>query len=173
MNYLIDSNIFIQAQREYYCLDICPGFWDFLGRRLISGELASIQHVYKELTNTPDDDVAIWVKDYKQHFSTVDDEVTQKNFSAIVNYVNEEYSRRRNNNPHIAGFLSVADPWLIAKAKTLQATLVTHEVRAPGGHRPKIPDVCDKFGVATIRTSDMIRALSVRFIMEDNGHDLI
>ncbi|MGR6438810.1 DUF4411 family protein [Proteus mirabilis] len=31
MSYLIDANIFIQAQQDYYCFDLCPGFWEFMG----------------------------------------------------------------------------------------------------------------------------------------------
>jgi hypothetical protein len=91
----------------------------------------------------------------------------QKNFAAIANYVQKEYSSRKPNNPNIASFLSVADPWLIAKAKTLSATLVTHEVRAGNGSfKPKIPDICDKFGVATIRTNELLRNLQIKFIKE-------
>ncbi len=167
MNYLLDTNIFIQAQDTYYCFDICPGFWDFLGMHFITGELISISHVYKELSHK-DDAIYEWIQDHKPFFEGVDDEVTQRHFSAIANYVQKEYSQRKQNNPHINQFLSVADPWLIAKAKTLSATLVTHEIRGgPGSHKPKIPDICDQFNVPTIRTNDLLRSLSIRFVMEN------
>ena len=166
MTYIIDSNIFIEAQNNYYCFDICPGFWDFLSERFHSGELISIRNVYDEIASK-DDVIFDWLRDRKHYFGSVDDENTQKNFAAIANYVQKEYSSRKPNNPNIASFLSVADPWLIAKAKTLSATLVTHEVRGGNGSfKPKIPDICDKFGVATIRTNELLRNLQIKFIKE-------
>ena len=28
--YLLDTNVFVEAYRRYYGLDLCPGFWDSL-----------------------------------------------------------------------------------------------------------------------------------------------
>nr|WP_154325071.1 DUF4411 family protein [Pantoea sp. 201603H] len=165
MTYIIDSNIFIQAQNDYYCMDICPGFWDFLSERFYSGELLSIKHVYDEIAHK-DDPIYEWVKERRSFFSAVDDEATQRNFADIANYVQTEYELRKKNNHNIAPFLSVADPWLIAKAKSLSATIVTHEVRAKGSPKPKIPDICDQFGVSFIRTNELLRSLQIRFIKE-------
>ncbi|NIG74705.1 DUF4411 family protein [Klebsiella sp. Ap-873] len=166
MTYIIDSNIFIEAQNTYYCLDVCPGFWDFLSQRFESGELISIRNVYDEIAHR-DDAIFDWLKDRRPFFGPVDDEATQKHFAEIANYVQREYSARKMNNQHINTFLGVADPWLIAKAKALSATLVTHEVKAgAGSYRPKIPDVCEQFGVTTMRTNELLRNLQVRFIME-------
>ncbi|WP_147198562.1 DUF4411 family protein [Pantoea sp. CCBC3-3-1] len=165
MTYIIDSNIFIQAQNEYYCMDICPGFWDFLSERFYSGELLSIKNVYDEIAHR-DDPIYDWVKDRKIFFSAVDDEATQRNFADIAKYVQTEYGSRKKDNHNIAPFLSVADPWLIAKAKSLSATIVTHEVRAKGSPKPKIPDICDHFGVSFIRTNELLRSLQIRFIKE-------
>jgi len=86
LTYLIDSNIFIQAQNEYYCMDICPGFWDFLSERFHSGELISIRQVYDEISHK-DDPIYEWVKDKKSFFSTVDDEATQRNFGRDADLV--------------------------------------------------------------------------------------
>jgi len=167
LTYLIDSNIFIEAQNTYYCLDICPGFWEFLSQRFESGELISIRNVYDEISHK-DDVIYDWLKDRKPFFSPVDDELTQRNFSDIANYVQSEYTIRKVNNPNIGPFLSAADPWLIARAKTLSAILVTHEIKAgPGSFKPKIPDVCEQFGVTTMRTNELLRILQVRFIMEN------
>ncbi|WP_145484612.1 DUF4411 family protein [Yersinia aldovae] len=166
MTYIIDSNIFIEAQNTYYCLDVCPGFWEFLSQRFESGELISIKNVYDEISHK-DDAIYEWVKERRPFFGAVDDEITQKNFAEIANYVQTEYSSRKANNPNIHSFLSVADPWLIARAKTLSATLVTHEIKAgSGSFKPKIPDICEKFGVQTMRTDELLRMLQVKFIME-------
>ncbi|EOS94743.1 DUF4411 family protein [Erwinia tracheiphila] len=166
MNYIIDSNIFIEAQNTYYCLGICPGFWDFLSERFITGELISIRHVYDEVAHK-EDAIYEWISVRKHFFGSVDDVDTQKNFALIANYVQTEYESRKKNNQNVPSFLSVADPWLVAKAKTLSATVVTHEVRAgAGSSKPKIPDICDKFGVNFIKTNELLRSLQIRFIQE-------
>ncbi|HCQ8178241.1 TPA: DUF4411 family protein [Morganella morganii] len=166
MSYLIDANIFIQAQQDYYCFDLCPGFWQFMESKFRSGEVISIRNVYDELQKR-DDKVCDWSNEIKHCFQSVDDHDTQKTFSEIANYVFTEYSPRHENSlPHIQKFLSVADPWIIAKAKTTNSIVVTHEVRnTTNGCRPKIPDICDYFNVKTIRTNELLRNFQVQFIL--------
>jgi len=40
--YLLDSNIFLEAQNRYYANDICPGFWNWLDHAVGAGLVASI-----------------------------------------------------------------------------------------------------------------------------------
>ncbi|WP_140919054.1 DUF4411 family protein [Limnobaculum xujianqingii] len=166
MSYLIDANIFIQAQSDYYCFDLCPGFWDFMGSKFVDGQLISIRNVFDELQKR-DDEVCTWSKNIKQFFQNVDDRETQRYFGDIANYVQKEYiPRHKNSLPHIQSFLSVADPWIIAKAKATDSIVVTHEVRDKNnGCKPKIPDICDYFNVKTIRTNELLRNFQVQFIL--------
>ncbi len=166
MSYLIDANIFIQAQQDYYCFDLCPGFWEFMGSKFMDGQLISIRNVFDELQKQ-DDEICTWSKGIMHCFQSVDDQETQMNFRAIANYVQQEYApRHKNSLPHIQKFLSVADPWIIAKAKTTNATVVTHEVRDKNnGCKPKIPDICGYFNVKTIRTNELLRDFQVQFIL--------
>jgi hypothetical protein len=53
---------------------------------------------------------------------------------------------------------------LIAKARAIGATLVTHEVAAPlAMKRVPIPNVCNHFGVTYLNTFDALRGLSGTF----------
>ncbi|QTL41113.1 DUF4411 family protein [Xenorhabdus budapestensis] len=171
MIYLIDYNIFIQAQQDYYCFDLCPGFWDLMESKFAEGQVVSIKSVYHELQKQ-DDDVYSWIKNKKSFFQSIDDELTQKTFTEIVNYVYTEYSpRHRNSLPHIEKFLGAADPWIVAKAKSINATVVTHEVRDKNnGCRPKIPDICDHFEVPIIRTKEMLRNFQIKFILSQSSN---
>lgn len=57
-----------------------------------------------------------------------------------------------------------ADAWVIAFAKAVGATVVTHE--KPNPHvqrRVPIPNVCDALGVPYVDTFEMLRALATRF----------
>jgi hypothetical protein len=70
--------------------------------------------------------------------------------------------------PHRSHFLAVADPWLIAKAKTLGATVVTHEVLAPlGSKKVKIPNICREFGVEFCNTFDLLEFGAAQFILNN------
>lgn len=55
--FLLDANIFIEAHRRYYGLDLCPGFWEALRHFAIRGKLLSIDRVYRELQDGGD---ALW-----------------------------------------------------------------------------------------------------------------
>jgi len=64
-------------------------------------------------------------------------------------------------------FLEKGDPWLIAKAKTLGATLVTQEATVvPNSKKVKVPNICAEFGVRCITTFDMLRELQPVFLFE-------
>ncbi|HDL7813590.1 DUF4411 family protein [Yersinia intermedia] len=167
MTYILDSNIFIQAQNDYYCLDVCPGFWDFLDNKFKAGEIVSITNVYDELKKK-DDDVFSWVQSRKEFFGKTEDRDTQINYAEIANHVTKFYSKKQQNNPHIKRFLDVADPWIIAKARSINAIVVSHEIRGKDKNnpKPKIPEICDHFGITTIRTKELLRELQVKFIME-------
>ena len=162
MIYLIDSNIFIEAKNRYYGFDFCPAFWDFLDGEISKTTILTIKEVYNELSNG-DDDLAQWIKDRKDSafFTPVDDEETQKEFMKIAQYVQSNFSQEESNK-----FLSVADPWLIAKAKVLGANIVTHEVLAPTNTKKvKIPNICAHFGVNYSDPFNMIRDLGGKFII--------
>ena len=45
----LDSNLFIEAHRRYYGLDLCPGFWECLIYYFHSNRLKSIDRVRSEL----------------------------------------------------------------------------------------------------------------------------
>lgn len=160
--FILDSNIFIEAKNRHYGFDFCPAFWDFLDIEIKKTTILTIKEVYNELSKG-DDDLANWIKARKDSsfFIPFDDEETQKEFTKIAQYVVNNFSTEQANK-----FLDVADPWLIAKAKVLGATIVTQEVLAPSNTRKvKIPNICVHFGVNYTNPFNMLRALEAKFIL--------
>lgn len=160
--FLLDSNIFIEAKNRYYSFDFCPAFWDFLDKEIDKNTILTIKEVYNELSNG-DDNLADWIKERKDSsfFIPFDDEETQKEFAKIAQYIVNNFSQEEATK-----FLSVADPWLIAKAKVLEATIVTHEVLAPPNTKKvKIPNICVHFGVNYANPFNMLRNLGAKFII--------
>lgn len=161
MRYLLDANTYIQAKNQYYGMDICPAYWDWLDLQFEQGVIASVDMIGRELRDG-NDDLAIWVRDRPGHFINNDDEPTQDIFSEIVQSVMEgNYNAGDRDN-----FLAKADPWIIAKAKTLGATVVTHEaVVAPNARKVKVPNICQQFDVSCLNTFQFLRELNARFVL--------
>lgn len=160
MRFLLDANTYIQAKNQYYGMDICPAYWDWLDQQVELGELASIDMVGMEL-KAGHDELAKWAKDRPHHFISNDDEATQQVFIGIVQHLmTGDYNAGSRDN-----FIAKADPWIIAKASVLGATVVSHESRLePTTKKVKVPNVCDEFGVTCISTFELLRSLRARFV---------
>ncbi|MEA1048990.1 DUF4411 family protein [Lamprobacter modestohalophilus] len=161
--YLLDANSYIAAKNVHYRMHIVPGFWDWLDAQAENGQVASIEMVRAELLSYGDT-LTDWVKRRDAHFLAIDDAATQQHFADIANYVQgiPSYAEPNRNL-----FLSGADPWLIAKAKVLDATVVTHETLVgPNSKKVKIPNVCRHFETRCCDIYDLLDRLSARFVLE-------
>lgn len=163
MDYLLDTNIFIEAKRRYYGMDICPGFWEWLDIAKDRGVVASIAPVGDELRDG-NDELAEWADTRTRSgwFLPVDDAATQRCYAEIVRYVQGlQYTQAARDE-----FFRVADPWLIAKARVINATVVTHEVFDPLiRRRIPIPNICQNFGLSCLDTFDLLRTDTASFIL--------
>lgn len=161
MKYLLDTNVFIEAKNRYYAFDICPGFWDWMDHIVAGGDVLSITMVRDELLKGRDE-LAEWVVSRKDApwFRPLDSVQTQQNFVQVAGWVQAADFRPPAKNL----FLSGADPWLVAKAASIGATVVTHEVAEPNAKkRVPLPNVCDAFGVPWVNTFDVLRAMAASF----------
>ena len=160
MKYLMDANTYIEAKNKYYGMDFCPGYWDWLIDQFAIGNVASIDFVGKELEKG-NDELREWCRSHRDHFIESNDLDTQAEYHEVVNFV----MAGKYNSGNRDGFLSGADPWLIAKSKSIGAVLVTHEARkAPvDTTKVKIPNICDALGVRCISTFELLRTLEARF----------
>ncbi|MES2365749.1 MAG: DUF4411 family protein [Pseudomonadota bacterium] len=159
--YLLDTNVFIEAQNRYYANDICPGFWNWLDHAMDAGGLASITSVYDELADK-DDYLAEWVRNRRDTgwFLDVTDTVTQQSFAEVVQFVE---SVPRYSRPHKDAFLRKADPWLVAMARTKGFVVVTHESFNAETTKVKIPNVCQNFNIDYHDTFQVLRGMAASF----------
>jgi hypothetical protein len=166
LKYLLDANTYIQAKLQYYGMDFCPGYWDWLDEKFQTGEVGSIEFIGKELKDG-NDELALWAKARSHQFVKHDDDGTQSVFAAIADYVMQK-DFNPGNRDH---FLEKGDPWLIAKARTLGATVVTQEAAvSPDTKKVKVPNICAEFGVRCITTFDMLRELQPVFLLETTSN---
>ena len=163
MMYLLDANTLIEAKNRYYSMAVCPAYWEWILQKNEALEVASISLVADELKRG-DDELAKWVADNSTLFVDVSDIPTQRAFSAVVAMLVDEVPKMKAGA--LDDFLAGADPWLIAKAISTNAVVVTHEVFNPEIRRKfSIPNVCAAFGVKWINTFELLHALDAKFVL--------
>ncbi len=154
--HLLDANVFIEAANRYYAIDICPGFWSWLDTVCPHAEVFSIRPVYREVAGRSDE-LAKWVRARRDdaRFLAVDDDWTQRQMAAIVRALEKGPQKPEAKRK----FLDGADPWLVAKALTKGATVVTHETVVPPETRKRVSlaNVCRDFEVPYINTFALLR----------------
>lgn len=158
--FLLDANVFIEAHRRYYALDICPGFWACLEHHSQAQRLLSIDRVRAELDGG--DSLADWVRQAPDAlFMSSADQTVAQTYGEIMAWVqaNGQFQPAAKTE-----FARGADGWLIAYARVHGFSLVTHEAFDPNVRRKvPIPNVCRQFGVTPKDTFSMLRSLEVRF----------
>lgn len=161
MRYLLDANTYIQAKNQYYGMDICPAYWEWLDLQFKQGVAGSIEMIARELKDG-NDDLAQWAKERPEHFLSNDDAETQEHFSSVLQLVmNGDY-----NVANRESFLAKADPWIIAKAKSIGGIIVTHEARiSPNARKVKVPNICQQMNVPCINSFQFLRQLKARFVL--------
>jgi len=163
MNHLLDANTLIEAKNRYYGMAICPAFWQWLVLKNGASALSSIGPVMDELLKG-NDELAGWVKDNSDFFHSTTDQDTQLAFAQVAGLVaGQAYSMKTGA---MEEFLAGADPWLIAKAMTTGATVVTHEVLNLHAKRKFIiPNICKELNVPFLNTFELLHRLEARFVL--------
>lgn len=153
MVYCIDTSALLEGWVRHYPPDIFPALWENLRSMIDSSELISPEEVLVELSKK-DDLVYQWAKENQAMFVPLDDE-TQEVTSDILTAFPRLVGQLKDRNS--------ADPFVIAVAMIQDAVVVTSE-RPSGSHnRPKIPDVCEHYGIRCINLLDLIREQGWQF----------
>lgn len=162
MAYLLDANVFIQANRLHYGLDFCPAFWDWLTAQNQAGIVYSIERVGDELQAMADD-VSTWALSLGAKLFLPADPKMLSTLGTVSTWV---HGQQQYAAAAVSTFLQVADYYLVAHALAHGHTLVTHEVAAPQAIRKvKIPDVCVGLKVKVMTPYEMLRKERARFVL--------
>ena len=159
--FVLDANIFIEAHRRYYGLDLCPGFWKSIRHFAREGRLLSIDRVYRELEDGGDV-LWRWAKNLHREIfvSSAAPEIVEV-YSEIMAWVEgcpQFFAEAKSE------FAAKADGWVAAYARIHGAIIVTHERRDPNVKR-RVPlgNVCHEFKLPVKDTFEMLRKLHIRF----------
>lgn len=167
--FLIDSNILITPQEQYYPFDLAPNFWAQMAEKIGDGSIVILDIVQDEiLVSKEKDALAKWFDNLEIGYF-----VDHKQPAILKKYA--EVLQNIQNNPcykekalRAWSQEKVADPWLIATASVFGFTIITVEKRAntlsqhnPSSN-PKIPNVASDFKVPVEDLFYMMRKLQIK-----------
>ena len=160
MLHLLDANVLIDANRDYYSIKRVPEFWEWLLHLGENGDVKVPREVYEEFKDGPDN-LGIWARrdEFKQVL-LLDEEPDVSLVSTVtsVGYADD----LTDDEVEKIG----RDPFLIAYAlaEPDQRRIVTTEVSRPSKQRAnrRIPDVCADLGIDCCNTYTMVRDLNFR-----------
>ena len=158
--YLLDANVLIDANRDYYPIDRVPEFWDWVITQANVGHIRIPEDIYEEIAGGTDA-LAKWMKARANKSALMLNEQVDRGLLNRV--VNEGYAADLTDQ-EIAAL--GRDPFLIAYALVAprDRVVVTTEASKPSKQRQnrKVPDVCSGLGIRPIHTYQLVRELDFR-----------
>ncbi len=158
MLYLLDANVLIDANRDYYPMDRVPEFWSWLLHHARNGTVKVPREIFGE-PKAGSDEVADWLK--RGH----DGQELLLGEEVDVALLREVVSRGYAADLTDEEVIKVGhDPFLIAYALAAPDTrrVVTTEGSKPSAQRAnrRVPDICRDLGVTSLNTFQFIRELN-------------
>lgn len=158
MLYLLDANVLIDANRDYYPLERVPEFWEWLENAGGNGHVKIPVEVYEEIRDGKDD-LANWAK--QDQISTALLFQEEADVSLVPYATDHGYASDLTDDEVVK---IGRDPFLIAYALKDKESrcVVTTEVSKPRRKRANrhLPDVCADLGVVCCNTFEFLRALN-------------
>ncbi len=158
MIYLLDTNVLIDANRDYYPIDRVPEFWDWLLFYGINGKIKIPYEIYREIING-NDNLAVWAKKDNVKDALILDEEIDNNL--LIQIVHEGYG---SNLTDIEYDGIGRDAFLIAYAlkDNLNRSVITTEASKPSKQKANrhIPDICNQFNIPWHHTFNLTKLLN-------------
>lgn len=129
--------------------------WDAIDAKIASGEFISVDECYNELVRQFSDKTEQynWFHGHKEMFKNPDNEESIIISKLLLKPKMRETIHQRNileNRPS-------ADVYIAAKAKALDATVVTEEKLKPNS--AQLPNLCEELGVSYITYDDLMEII--------------
>ncbi len=153
MSYCVDTSSLIEAWERRYPRECFPTFWQRMDGLVTTGQLVAPDEVKAELQKKSE--VWTWAKPHAEALFAPVDVPMQEGVIEILQRFQAMMKRRPGR--------SAADPWVVALARIRDLTVVTEEGAISGEANPKVPLICETFGVRWIPLRDLIRREGWRF----------
>lgn len=142
--YVFDSNSLSAILNHYYPARF-PTFWQKFNQKSKANGIGSVREVQNELIERFDKkDLAIFTDQNKDFFA----EPTTDELSFITQIYSVSHFQHNLENRKLLKGGAFADPFVVAKANILKATVVTEEYFKPNG--AKLPNICNHFNITVL-----------------------
>ena len=157
MLYLLDANVLIDANRDYYPISRVPEFWEWLVDRGTQGTVKIPLEIYEEIKDGKDE-LAQWAQREEVKEALLFDE--EVDVDLVSRVIEGGYAPDLNEDE----VESIGrDPFLVAYALVEQdgRCVVTTEASKPSRQRANrhLPDVAKDLSVSCCDTFEFLRAL--------------
>ena len=160
MLYLLDANVLIDANRDYYPIGRIPEFWDWLEYQGNSGSVKVPIEIYEEVRDGTDE-LATWIKQPAvtaalRHGVEVDRDLVDRAVTqGYAPDLTDEDILKLGRDPFLLAY-ALADP--------AGHCIVTTEVSKPSRQRANrhLPDVARSLGIDSCNTFEFTRRLDFR-----------
>lgn len=157
MTYVLDTNCFIVT--GHYYPDQFPSFWQRFNKDVKSNKIISVREVYRELDNAATKTHLIkWMNTHKGIFSTP--KAVETDFISEI-FLVQHFQNLINEKIRLGGGLC-ADPFVIAKAKSINGCVVTEEDDQKQ-NAPNIPNICRRFNIDFTNLEGLMKREKWRF----------
>lgn len=167
--YVLDTNALIQAKRQFYPFDVCPGYWKAVLWHRAKQTIVTVDRVRDEIERGGDD-LWDWVKSSYgvERFASTDAPAVIQRYAEMVAWVHAQPQFKAAAKEEFA-HEEEADGWVAAYAKaTRGGVVVTLEAFSPDAQkRVPLPNVCRAFDLEWITPFEMLRRLRVKLDWEE------
>lgn len=150
MIYVFDTNIFIQFFSSYYRGQF-PSLWQQFDELAANDQITSTREVMRELGGRGNEALQGWLKASKELFPAPT--ANEAQFVTAI-YAMTHFQQNIERKKLLKGG-NVADPFIIARAKILSATVVTLERERPNS--AKIPNICNHFSIPCVSLEEFMK----------------
>ena len=156
MIYVADTSA-LMVLRNYYPATF-PSLWQEIDAMVANKLIASVEEVYKECDRRNDSDhLREWIERNRNLFTPpAEDEMR---FVARI-FAVPHFQQLVSQDALLRGGLA-ADPWVIARAHSMDGTVVTEERLKP--QAAKIPNVCEHFGIPCKNVEGLLRDMELTY----------
>lgn len=163
MLFLLDANVLIRANADYYALDRVPQFWEWLIHHANEGSIKVPQEIFDEVAGggapRDGDKLIPFLRDAPNKRALL---LPEEPDPVLIEQVLEgAYGGRHPSEPDLE--IMGQDPFLVAYALAApdQRCVVTCEARKPARYGPRrhVPDACLDVGVQFMNPFEFFRAL--------------
>ena len=167
--YLLDSNIFIEAENQSYPHEIFLGIWELFETYARRQIFFSLDKVYNELLKGHDF-ITEWAKNNQDMF--VDSGYDGVRYFDEMSKILNEHNCPKKHQQTFLGSATVADAFIVSYAKSYKCTVVTREQATKNGFigKVKIPDMCRELDVRCITMTELLKELKPTFILDKTDH---